>query len=252
MHQVQKIRKNAPEPNPGFVPTGTLEDEDHKQFLRIANHDLRAGLRALAELPVWIDEDMQEHGLTVPGDVQEHLDLMRRSAKDMMTLLDGLIDLSSAGRHPDEPARVTVEQAARRAWNAIEDAPGFKLHVRDALETLYLPRRAVQSIFKAVLENAVHHHDLGRGQITVTSDTDGDHVRIMIEDDGPGVPKEARENVFETLFMLRRREETGRPGLGLTLARKLVTRLGGNVTLTRASNGRGTAVMITLPIRARL
>ncbi|MEM8539238.1 MAG: HAMP domain-containing sensor histidine kinase, partial [Pseudomonadota bacterium] len=252
MQQMHELSVNTPESKPAGAPLGTYEDQDHKQFMRIANHDLRAGLRALAELPVWIDEDMQEHGMIVPSDVQEHLDLMHRSAKDMMTLLDGLIDLSSAGRQPDEPARVTVEQAVRRAWDAIDDAPGFRLDFVDAVDTIYLPQRAVHTIFKSFLENAVHHHDQGRGKITVASENDGDHVRITIEDDGPGVPKNAREQVFESLVMLRRREETGRPGLGLTLARKLVTRLGGTVTLTQASNGHGTAVLINLPMRARL
>lgn len=234
------------------VPGPSLEDKDHKEFLRVLNHDLKAGLRALAELPIWINEDMEEHGLTLPQDVREHLDLMQRSAKDMMGLLDGLIDLSNAGRVPDEPSRVTVEQAARRAWADLADTSNFKLHITDALDTLYLPRKSVHSIFKAVLENALHHHDRHTGQIYVASETEGNRVCIMIEDDGPGIPIEARETVFNCLVMLRRREETGRTGLGLTLAKKLVTRLGGSITLTTASNQRGTAVLINLPMHARL
>ncbi|MEO0772193.1 MAG: HAMP domain-containing sensor histidine kinase [Pseudomonadota bacterium] len=252
MQHLQNMALDPSEVKPIRMPEDLVEDQDHKQFLHIVNHDLKAGLRALAELPIWIDEDMKGHGLTIPGDVQEHLDMMRRSANDMLGLLDGMIDLSRAGRAPDEPARVTVEQAARRAWEEGAKTPGFKLKTMDALDTLYLPKRSVHSLFKAVLENALHHHDQTRGQITVASETDGDRVHITIEDDGPGIPASARETVFESLVMLRRREETGRAGLGLTLAKKLVTRLGGSIKLTSASNGRGTAVLIDLPMRARL
>ncbi len=252
MQHLQNMNLDMPELKTVRIPEPSFEDQDHKEILRVLNHDLKAGLRALAELPIWINEDMQEHGLTVPRDVREHLDMMQRSANDMLGLLDGLIGLSNAGRAPDEPSRVTVEQAARRAWADLADTSEFKLHVSDALDTLYLPRKAVQSIFKAVLENALHHHDRRTGQIHVASETEGDRVLITIEDDGPGIPLEARENVFDCLVMLRRREETGRAGLGLTLARKLVTRLGGTITATTASNQRGTAVLINLPMRARL
>ncbi|MEM6588463.1 MAG: sensor histidine kinase [Pseudomonadota bacterium] len=252
MQQMQNMKMDMSELKTVRVAEASVEDQDHMQFLRILNHDLKAGLRALAELPVWVCEDMQEHGLTLPGDVQEHLDLMRNSANDMLSLLDGLIDLSSAGRKPDEPVRVTVEQAMRRAWGDVAGDAQFKLHVSDATDTMYLPQKAVHSIFKAVLENALHHHDQGRGQISVASEAMGDRVCITIEDDGPGIPADARKNVFESLVMLRRREETGRAGLGLTLARKLVTRLDGSIKLTTASNGRGTAVLINLPMRARL
>lgn len=252
MQHLQNMKLDMPKLTTVPVPSPSCEDRDRNEFLRVLNHDLKAGLRALAELPIWIKEDMQEHGLTLPKDVREHLDMMQRSANDMLGLLNGLIDLSNAGRAPDEPSRVTVEQAARRAWEELKDTSKFKLHVTDALDTLYLPKKAVQSIFKAVLENALHHHDKRMGQINVVSKTEEDRVCITIEDDGPGIPMEARENVFDCLVMLRRREETGRAGLGLTLAKKLVTRLGGSIKLTTASNQRGTAVLITLPMRARL
>lgn len=252
MQHMQKMPLSGPDFTSVRMPESTGDDAEHKQFIRILNHDLKAGLRALAELPVWICEDMQEHGLTLPQDVTEHLELMRRSANDMMGVLEGLIDLSSAGRAPDDPMRVTVEQAARRAWEEVADTGKFSLHIANAIDTIYLPQKALHSIFKAVLGNAMHHHDRGKGQISVASDTYGGRVQITIEDDGPGIPFEARETVFDSLVMLRRREETGRAGLGLTLAKKLVTRLGGAITLTTASNRRGTAVLIDLPMRARL
>lgn len=251
MQQLQKIAigdaARAPVP---CMPNST-DAEEHEQFLHIVNHDLKAGLRALAELPIWIGEDLEGYDIDLPGDVQEHLDMMRTCARDMIGLIDGLVDLQKAGRTPDASHRTTVEQAARRAWEKIDGIESFKLKTSEALDTLYLPQRALAAIFKSVLENALHHHDRETGCVTVASETDGERVYITIEDDGPGVPKAARCDVFGSLVMLRRREETGRAGLGLTLVRKLVTKLGGNISLTDASTGRGTAVMFDVPVRAR-
>ncbi|MEO0751511.1 MAG: sensor histidine kinase, partial [Pseudomonadota bacterium] len=118
-------------------------------------------------------------------------------------------------------------------------------------DTLYLPKKPTIAIFKALLENTVHHHDRTNGHVTVASETIDDRVRITVEDDGPGIPKQSRQRMFESLAQLRRREETGRAGLGLTMARKLVTRLDGNISLVDASTGRGLAVQFDLPVRAR-
>ncbi|MEM6891944.1 MAG: HAMP domain-containing sensor histidine kinase [Pseudomonadota bacterium] len=221
------------------------------QFLYTVTHDMKASLRALTELPNWVEDDLQEANIQVPRQVQEHLHLMRRSASGLSTLLDGLLELSSVGRHPDAPRRSTVEQAARRAWSGLSKDDGFTLETHDALETIYLPERAVQTIFKSILENTIHHHDRSKSHVKVISRTAGNRVQIMVEDDGPGLEPGLRDLVFDALFTMRPRQATGRAGLGLTIARKLIIKLGGKIELTDASYGRGLAVHFDLPMRER-
>lgn len=224
-----------------------LEAEEHDQFVHILSHDLKAGLRALSELPLWIEEDLQASNIDVPQDVQDHLGMMQRSAKDMMSLLDGLVHLSRAGRMPDTPLRMTVEQATRQVWQRMEPPDGFHLDTSEASDTCLLPKNALATILKAVLENALHHHDRRNGCVHVQSHVQADRLHITIEDDGPGIPENARSEVFNSLVMLRRREETGRAGLGLTLARKLVTQLGGTISVADTESQLGTAILIDLP-----
>lgn len=235
----------------GGASQKAAQTDEHALYRYAVNHDLRAGLRALSELPLWIETDLRDHGTTLPGDVQLYMDMMRQNANSMMAIVDGLTALSKAGETPDEPHRSTVEQVTRQAWAELGEGANFKLDTTDALDTLFLPGKAVAALFKAVLGNTMHHHDLDKGHVIVTSEPDGDRVCIKIEDDGPGVPKSARTRVFAPLVMLRRRDETERAGLGLTLARKLVMKLGGTITISEASNGRGTAVHFDLPMRAR-
>ena len=221
------------------------------QLFYTVTHDMKAGLRALTELPSWVEDDLQEAAIEVPRQVQEHLHLMRRSAIGMSTLLDGVLELSNVGRHPDAPRRGTVEQAARRAWAGLAKDHGFTLETHDALDTIFLPDRAVQTLFQSILENTLHHHDCSKGHVTVLSRTAGNRVQVRVEDDGPGLEPGGRDLVFDALFTMRSREVTGRAGLGLTIARKLVTQFGGNIGLADASHGRGLAVHFDLPVRQR-
>lgn len=244
------------EPNPFFYTRSETaapkqNGDDAEAVLFAVAHDMGTSVRAMVELPNWVEEDLRYHGVSIPDDVKSHLAMLRSHSEQMTNLLAGLTAFARAARAPDEPRCLTVQEFARRAWDKLSPASGFRLDTFNATDTLFLPRQAATDLFKAVMENTMHHHDLEKGYVVVASETDGDRVRITVEDDGPGIPKDIRETVFQPLKTLDRREETGRAGLGLTLAQKIVTKLGGSIRLTTATNGRGTAVLFDLPVRAR-
>ena len=81
---------------------------------------------------------------------------------------------------------------------------------------------------------------------------DDRHVRITVADEGPGIPAALRERVFEKFFRVPAREShdprRGGVGLGLPIARRLVETQAGRIWIETPASGRGTAVMMTLPI----
>ena len=101
-------------------------------------------------------------------------------------------------------------------------------------------RRALANL----IDNAVKY---GR-EAEVGLQADRDTVRLTIEDRGPGIPAAAREQVFQPFFRLEpsRSRATGGTGLGLAVARTIVHRHGGEITLDERPGG-GLAVRITLP-----
>ena len=101
-------------------------------------------------------------------------------------------------------------------------------------------RRALANL----IDNAVKY---GR-EAEVGLQADRDTVRLTIEDRGPGIPAAAREQVFQPFFRLEpsRSRATGGTGLGLAVARTIIHRHGGEITLDDRPGG-GLAVRITLP-----
>jgi signal transduction histidine kinase len=106
-------------------------------------------------------------------------------------------------------------------------------------------RRAVRNI----IENAVRYGV--RGRVTIV-ERGADSVEIVVEDDGPGIPEDAMEQVFAPFFRLERsrNRETGGIGLGLAIARTIARRHGGDVLLENRSGG-GLTVRVSLPVSAR-
>ncbi|MEU7059930.1 HAMP domain-containing sensor histidine kinase [Streptomyces sp. NPDC046197] len=97
-----------------------------------------------------------------------------------------------------------------------------------------------------VLDNAIRH---ARHAVQVSVlDAPPDQVRIEIADDGPGVPPEERERVFDRFVRLdaSRERTSGSSGLGLAIAKEIATAHGGHITFDEAPDG-GALVLITLP-----
>ena len=91
-------------------------------------------------------------------------------------------------------------------------------------------------------------HVAGAARLKLSQAAPG-QLRIVIEDDGPGVPEDELESVFQPFRRLEtsRNRETGGTGLGLTIARNILRAHGGDVALRNRNDGGGLQAVVTLP-----
>lgn len=96
-----------------------------------------------------------------------------------------------------------------------------------------------------LLDNAARHADQN---VAIGVRTDGDQVRLWIDDDGSGIPEVDRERVFQRFVRLdeARTSDRGGSGLGLAVVRSTVERLGGAITIDNSPLG-GARFAVTLP-----
>jgi two-component system osmolarity sensor histidine kinase EnvZ len=96
-----------------------------------------------------------------------------------------------------------------------------------------------------LLENALRYGS----RAAVAARRRGGTIEILVDDDGPGIPEDLREEVFKPFFRAEgsRNPETGGVGLGLTIARDLVRGHGGEIFLADSPLG-GLRVQIRLPV----
>ena len=135
-----------------------------------------------------------------------------------------------------------IEEALRYTTDvgATERVAVERRYAAPAVQALADPH-LLRPVLLNLLRNAVQAMGPG-GTLTVSAARDGERVRLAIADTGPGIAAAQREDIFRPFFTTRARGT----GLGLTVARGLVTAMGGELSLAR-DVGRGATFVVALP-----
>jgi nitrogen fixation/metabolism regulation signal transduction histidine kinase len=126
----------------------------------------------------------------------------------------------------------------------LEGRIAIENEVNGPLPAVYVDKTLVSRALANVVENALHAMP-GSGRLLVTSDADESVVSISVSDTGVGMDAEALERVFEPYFSTK----TTGTGLGLPIARRNVELSGGTIEVL-SEKGRGTTVIVRLPVAA--
>lgn len=215
-----------------------------REFVADASHELRTPLTSvLANLELLAE--------TLDGDREDAARAALRSTQRMRRLVADLLllaraDVGRASPHaPLDVGEVLVEATAELEPVAadhelsLEPGRGLVLGSRDELHRLALN----------LMENALRHTPPGTRVRAAVEAADG-QVTLTVSDDGPGIPVQVREKVFER-FVRGQGDRGGSFGLGLSIVRAVAQAHGGEVDITSPTDGdRGTRFTVTLPAHA--
>jgi signal transduction histidine kinase len=204
--------------------------EDRTRMLAAIGHDLRTPLTTLRLRAEFVaDAEEREKMLATIAEVQKMTEATLAFAREEAT--------AEGTRAVDLPALVeSLCDDLAELGRDVTFIEGPKISYRCRPDAL---RRAVRNL----VENAVRYGERARVHVARA----GDGVEIVIEDDGPGIPDGAAEQVFAPFFRIEnsRNPETGGVGLGLSIARTIVRHHGGDIAL--ANQPKGLRATISLP-----
>jgi signal transduction histidine kinase len=217
-------------------------------FAYSVSHDLRAPLRALQGLSGVLLEDYADRLDEVGRDYLRRIGL---SAERMDTQIQDVLAytrLLRAALTLRSVALDRVVEAARARLAAELEARGAELHVDGPLPAVVGHADTLVLVVASLLSNAAKFVAPGqRPAIRVGADTAGAAVRLRVEDDGIGVAPEHHERIFGVFERLHGIESYPGNGIGLSLVRKGVERMGGRVGV-ESQLGRGSRFWIELPL----
>jgi PAS domain S-box-containing protein len=204
------------------------------EFVYTASHDLRSPLTGVSRVAQWILED--DRSLTAQS--RERLGLIQGRIGRMYRLLDDVREYARAGRFA-EPSGPELSAAALLAeiTATLHVPAGFAVRAAAGLEQVRINRVPLEQVLHNLIANAIRHHDRAAGMVTVSAEARAAGFRFSVIDDGPGIPEQYREAVFEMFRTLKPRDQVEGSGMGLAMVRKIVGRLGGQCGVQAADGG---------------
>lgn len=224
---------------------------DFEDFIYLISHDVRNSVRALIELPQWIEEDLEESGVRVDGAVRDNIDLMHRHTGRLDRMLVDLLAFSRIGRM-QSVSQIDLDTALSDVLDQMKIPADFEVVRGLDCPSLMIGETDIMTLLTALISNAVKHHDRGAGKIVVTTYRDSDEVVLRVEDDGPGIPPEYHDQVFGAMTTLRPRDEVEGSGMGLALSRKVAELYNGSVAISPTRRVRGTTFEVRFPGHKRI
>jgi two-component system sensor histidine kinase QseC len=106
-------------------------------------------------------------------------------------------------------------------------------------------RQQLRSLVSNLIDNALRYGPAG-GRIEISLRAKNDGVSLAVSDEGPGIPPDLRERVFESYYRIPGSPGAG-SGLGLAIAREIATAHGARIEIASGKDGKGTCIVVTFP-----
>ncbi|HEX9766303.1 MAG TPA: ATP-binding protein, partial [Nitriliruptorales bacterium] len=249
----------APVTSPEGAPAGVMlvahdrtdeagAERTRSDFIATASHELRTPLTPLKALLLTLRDRADR---IAPSQVEEFAELMLRGFDRLERLVEDLVDLAALDEDapPAAAEPVRLSDVVEEVVAGLDADRAARVSTSVGVNTLaHASPRSVRRAVSILLDNALVH-TTGHVWIQVTAVGGGAAVRV--EDEGPGIDLWEQERIFERFERLGEplTRATQGPGLGLTLARGLARRFGGDVEV-ESEPGQGATFLLLLPVAA--
>lgn len=226
--------------------TSDLEriNKELDQFAYIVSHDLKAPLRAINNLSMWIEEDLEGK---LEGETAHQFQLLRGRVSRLEDLINGILSYSRAGRIKVTPSKVDTGVLINGILEMLSPPAQYQITMHGNFPVLNTERIALEQIFSNLISNAIKYNGSNpEPTIDITCDDEGAWYKFGVADNGQGIEPEYHEKIFVIFQTLEARDKVEGTGVGLAIVKKIVEEKDGRVWVESAK-GKGAHFYFTWP-----
>lgn len=213
-----------------------LEQVERTQELQNREEELRRQNKRLEDFVNFVSHDLRNPLSVAEGRLElaqadcesDHLTEVATAHDRMNELIEDLLTLARTGSHIDNPRPVNLQEVAEECWKNVSTEKGDL--VIETAQTITADRGRLQQLLENLFRNAIEHGD---ETVTVTVGNLTSDDGFYVADDGPGIPEDEWDAVFESGYST---QQDG-TGLGLAIVKEIGTAHGWEVQLTASEEG---------------
>jgi signal transduction histidine kinase len=236
-----------------------LANKSKSHFVATISHELRTPMNAVLGYTRLIADELSGPVTTMQRD---QLARVSASGKHLLGLIEQLLGYAriEAGEETVKPERVMLSDLVEQSLvlvRPLAEQRGLRIQVEAPAQplTIYTDPGKVRQILVNLLANAVKFSTEGDVELLLHVEGLDVSMRVVFEvtDHGAGIASEHYERIFEPFWRAdpTAQHDVGSTGLGLSVARQLARLLGGDVAVAASTPGRGSTVVLSLPVEYR-
>ena len=226
-------------------------DRSRRELIAGISHDLRTPLTSIKAYASGLIEGVA----ATPAMQQKYMQTILKKANDIDSMVDKLFLFSKLdlGDFPFYPEKICLKQSISHLLSSCEKDMadrGMNVHIADIPEelTVYADPVQFENAVTNILENSLKYKDNETVNVNISCEEQSDSVKLVIDDDGPGVPPEAVSKLFDVFYRSdpsRNNPHKG-SGLGLAITAKILEHFGGKIWAENLSP-KGLRIVVMIP-----
>jgi len=216
-------------------------------FLANMSHEIRTPMNAILGYTDLLYKELDDPKL------KNYIVTIKNSGQSLLTLINDILDLSKveAGKIELSLKPVKIYETFRCVFDQFKEIADKKqiditLEKCDSIpEFLNLDEHRMRQILNNLVGNAVKFTRKGKVEIKILSYSDKGTLKFSVKDEGPGIPKDKQEQIFENFEQADNVDTESGTGLGLAITKRLVELMNGNISV-ESSFGHGAEFTIEL------
>ena len=211
------------------------------QFAYIVSHDLKAPLRAINNLSLWIEEDINE---LIEGETKDYFQLLRGRVNRMENLINGILEYSRAGRLKTKEEEIELSELFTSLSDSLKMKDNVKFIYNNELTSIKTERVALEQVFSNFISNGIKHNDKKDIIIELGAKECGNQYQFYVKDNGPGIEEAFHKKIFQIFQTLNARDKVESTGVGLAIVKKIIEEKEGTIKIDSIL-GKGTTIFFT-------
>lgn len=220
------------------------KDKELEHFAHIVSHDLKAPLSQSKLIVHLLGKKIREGSFS--KDVLELFDMLLLSTNHMSDLIDSIQLYSKSGYLVQEDSHFDLSDLLAEVVSKIDVPTGFDIRFDQNLPVIYSNKMHLYQVLLQLIRNAIRFHHKREGNISIDFSEEQYLFTFEVIDDGPGIPDEYHQRIFEIFNKSNSRSDKVGTGVGLSIVKKLIEVNGGSISLD-SKVGRGSNFKFSWP-----
>lgn len=223
----EELRSNVVKRSELEEINGNLE-----KFAAIAAHDMRSPLDIAVSLTYLLEDELRDYK---NEQVHEYLKYLRETNQRMSDLIIGILEYSKITLTKQHNIEVDLDKLFHQAAAQYGINENVVISIGQGIPVVHYSENALKQVVNNLIDNAIKYSDKEICQIEIECTDQGDQYAISVSDNGSGVPLEDRERIFN-LFENLKSEKENSIGIGLAIAKKIITDYKGQIWVESSEN----------------